>query len=376
MDLENQTKNVNPKGRKRRGVIIVLITILLLLPVGFGIFFGALASRGFFHEHEYELAETIAPTCELPGKNIYVCKGDPEHTYSDVIPALGHNYEEQVKDSTCVSEGERKTVCLTCGYIRESFVIFEKEHTLKEIVTPSTCTTEGEIVTVCEVCNQEFGRETIVVKAHQYEESGTHATCLLDGLLTYTCTECGDSYSISEKATGHHNQPTKYVAPTCTAAGKSEFACKDCGESVSYWLPAKGHSADFAEKGYCTVCKAINHAFWNSASTYAFVINTETNLYNIWNCKATESEIISVPSFYNGEKIDRIGDLCYANCAAVKEVYVPETITDIGDMIFKGLTQEITVYYGGSLQQWENALASRSLTGGVDDSKITVVCAK
>ena len=56
--------------------------------------------------HAYESTVTIEPTCTTDGVRTYVCKNDSSHTYTEPIPAAGHNLEKvEKKEAGCTEDG-------------------------------------------------------------------------------------------------------------------------------------------------------------------------------------------------------------------------------------------------------------------------------
>ena len=52
--------------------------------------------------HAYESTVTTQPTCTTDGVRTYVCKNDSSHTYTETIPAAGHNLEKvEKKEAGC-----------------------------------------------------------------------------------------------------------------------------------------------------------------------------------------------------------------------------------------------------------------------------------
>ena len=69
--------------------------------------------------HNYELVESIEPTCTQDGYIKYVCKHDYEHINHEIIDATGHNeIIDEAVSSTCVTPGLTKgSHCSICKVI-------------------------------------------------------------------------------------------------------------------------------------------------------------------------------------------------------------------------------------------------------------------
>lgn len=59
---------------------------------------------------------TVQPTCLEQGVKTFVCKRDASHTYTEEIPAFGHDYQiADIGNATCITSGMVKYVCSRCG---------------------------------------------------------------------------------------------------------------------------------------------------------------------------------------------------------------------------------------------------------------------
>lgn len=111
------------------------------------------------HVHNFELTQTVAPTCTEEGYDLYTCKGCGE-TQKTVKPATGH---KEVKDAA---------VAPTCT---------------------ETGLTEGSH---CEICGTVIkAQETVPATGHTWDEGKVtrEATVEEEGEMTYTCTACGET---------------------------------------------------------------------------------------------------------------------------------------------------------------------------------------
>ena len=115
--------------------------------------------------HQYELAETVEPTCGIEGYNEYTCTrcGD---SYRETIPALEHEWElAETIEPTCDEDGKRIYKCKICGETKEE-TIPAKEHVPSDwqIVKEAGFFTEGEKQIVCTVCGEVLETERIPAK--------------------------------------------------------------------------------------------------------------------------------------------------------------------------------------------------------------------
>ncbi len=183
-----------------------------------------------------------------------------------------HNYEVVSDTATCLEDGEKKSVCIDCGYELVE-VSYAKWHSVDEDSiedsafvnsTVPTCTTGGVATVNCDVCNEEF---TLWVPAlgHKVAEADwnilTEATCTGEGTRFGQCEVCEKWTSEVISAKGHTDKdviPGK--EPTCTDAGYTESRyCTTCETFtvVAETIPALGHDyfkdVDSSSEPTCTV---------------------------------------------------------------------------------------------------------------------------
>ena len=67
-------------------------------------------------DHDYSTSKiTKDPTCTDQGVRTYFCSRNSEHTETEEIAALGHNYEPSGTAPTCTAHGETLEKCTRCG---------------------------------------------------------------------------------------------------------------------------------------------------------------------------------------------------------------------------------------------------------------------
>ncbi len=179
-------------------------------------------------------AETQPATCTENGVMTYICRCE-EYSYTEVIPATGHNYNDGVKtEATCHEEGYTIYTCTKCDdfYTEDRTAALGCEYGAWEVVKPATCTAEGEQKRVCVRCDH-FETAVIPATGHKHEAVVTAPSCTEKGYTTYTCV-CGDTYTDNEvDALGHTVVTDAAVAPTCSQAGLTEGShCSVCEEVI------------------------------------------------------------------------------------------------------------------------------------------------
>ena len=154
------------------------------------------------HDIIVDAEATIEPTCETGGCIVEHCSRCPNATHSELVPALGHDFEIIEIAPTCVEPGKTVYKCKREGYNEERVEINSETNPLNHVwdegiaVTPAACETAGVMSYTCTLCG-ETREEELPALGHDYEYSyddpeAVHPTCYSLGLAKGTCTRCGD----------------------------------------------------------------------------------------------------------------------------------------------------------------------------------------
>ena len=225
-------------------VIFCLVLCLLLLPA-------AVFAIDTPHEHVFNLEAETPATCIAQGAKVYRCSCG--ETKTEVIPALGHDYEKTWtvdREPTCDTPGLKTRHCTRCDAVTDLLQIKPTNHDFIITTIEPTCTTAGSRHLVCAICGKEMDDSFVPALGHApglwvvEREAG----CETDGLRSRSCTRCGvklESLPISK--TGHV-YADQTIAPTCTEQGYTLHTCRACGETKKdHFVKANGHS--FASDG-------------------------------------------------------------------------------------------------------------------------------
>lgn len=185
--------------------------------------------------HHYNSAVTTEATCTTDGVMTYTCP-NCGHTYTEVIPATGHSWNEGVvtKEPTEDEPGIRTYTCNACLQTRtEEIPVKEHEHCYTAEVTEPTCTEQGYTTHTC-ACGDRYVDSYVEPLGHDFgnptydPQSKTH---------TYSCSRCGDTET--EGCT--FDEGKVITEPTEDAPGVKEFTCSICGgtytEEIAYVPP-------------------------------------------------------------------------------------------------------------------------------------------
>lgn len=137
------------------------------------------------HEHDFKFKETVAPTCENMGYDLYECSCG-ETKKENEKNALGHKWGEGVitTPAGCETTGVKTYTCTVdgCGKTKTE-EIPANGHSFGEwkVTKAATCTEKGEETREC-ACGEKETRE-IAVKDHalnSYGKDATHHWALCD----------------------------------------------------------------------------------------------------------------------------------------------------------------------------------------------------
>lgn len=204
------------------------------------------------------------------GSKHRVCKNDPTHTETAIIPVVECKHEgtthevdvEVVKAATCNAEGIKtvNVICDVCNNVIETkevaIPIDENNHvgttsTRDDVTLVATCQATGlkNVVTVCDDCGKDISvEEDVVIPKDADNHVGetttrdvviTEATCGVDGLKNIeTVCGCGTVLSTEENvtipATGNHTWGDEFevvtAAPSFDAEGSKDIkhTCSVC----------------------------------------------------------------------------------------------------------------------------------------------------
>ena len=197
--------------------------------------------------HNYISTVTQAPTCTQDGVRTYVCKNDSTHTYTEPIPAAGHNLEKaEKKDAGCTEDGhETYWRCQTCKKlfsdaagtveISNPTAIKATGHNLKKVEKKdATATEEGNSTYwFCDKCNKYFSdakaeteikkEDTVLAKLSTVNKKETEASSAKTANATKV-TSTTDKTTKSSPKTGDSTDVQLYVILILVSIGAAAGA--------------------------------------------------------------------------------------------------------------------------------------------------------
>ena len=235
------------------------------------------------------------PTCTEPGYtgDMGWAGYDEIVTHGEEIPALGHNYNENVTTNpNCTEFGYTTHICSHCGDSYTDSYTNAIGHSYSIVTTKPTCTEQGYTTHTCSRCGDSYKDNFIAALGHVGGAANCHAKAVctrcgkeygaldlnnhdgetgIKNAKNSTCTAngyTGDTYCLGcgkRIATGSdipalgHNYSALLTSPTCTEQGYTTHTCSHCGDSYKDdFNAAFGHTGGTAtchSKAVCTRCR-------------------------------------------------------------------------------------------------------------------------
>lgn len=203
--------------------------------------------------HNY-VQNVVAPTCGADGYTLNVCLSCKDTFKSNITPATGnHTYSRAVTltPATCTTNGTQAQTCSVCGKIVTT-IINATGHSLDDgtVTKEATCTENGTLTKKCKNDHCSYSEITVIpALGHSFTNyvSDNNATCTADGTKTAKCDRCDATDTIADEnsALGHDYQVTAAKDATCTEGGYVTKTCSRCGDAVTQTTPALGHNYEF-----------------------------------------------------------------------------------------------------------------------------------
>ena len=157
------------------------------------------------HKYAENTAESVAPTCEKVGKDVYECSVCHDK-YDEVVPALGHeentDIERIVVEATCEKGGYTTLTCARCG---KTYNIDETEalghnYEAGESVE-ATCDFAGYTAMKCSRCDKNYRKITAAKLSHTIGDDGVCETCgktYLEANALIVSSEDNQAYAVKD----------------------------------------------------------------------------------------------------------------------------------------------------------------------------------
>ena len=204
-----------------------------------------------------------------------------------------------------------------------------------EVDTVSSCTTEGMRYKKCSVCEEKVELEVIPKLEHipgNWVADGKAATCTSQGKMKQVCSQCEEVlFTIMVDKLDHDALPIEGYPATANTPGRTD-------------------------RTYCTTCRDYVQDYFIIPAIGTVDYTYEVNTYNTCTITGvnnfTGTELI-LPDKIGNYSVVGIGDNAFVEYA-IKTVYIPKTVTKIGENAFYSCAELTNITYQGSTKMWNN----------------------
>ena len=228
------------------------------------------------------------------------------------------NNEDDVPEDTTTATPETTTQAPVTTPAPETTT--EHVHQYAPNVQAPTCSAPGYTVYICS-CGENYMGDNVPALAHVYGEwvTTTAATCTNAGIQTRVCTACQTAETQAINPIGHKYVDT-VTAPTKTTQGYTVHTCSVCKDSYT---------------------DSYTNATGSQGLTYEYNSDGTLTVTGMGIC--TDSEVIIYSTTAEGKSVTGIAAGAFANNTTIKSVYLPASITTIGEGAFAGCTALTTI---------------------------------
>jgi len=155
--------------------------------------------------HDYDDGViTTKPGCETEGVKTFTCANDKSHTYTEKVPATGHEYTAVVTAPTCEDKGYTTYTCV-CGDSYVADYVSATGHSFGswKVTKDPTCTVKGQERRDCEKCDHFESRDTAAL-GHEYQDP-MDATCQICDERRDVYVESIPMFRLYNPNTGEHH---------------------------------------------------------------------------------------------------------------------------------------------------------------------------
>ena len=154
------------------------------------------------HVHNYQVTARTAPTCTEAGSITYTCAACGD-SYTQTVPALGHDYDAVVTAPTCGSGGYTTYTCTRCGESHTADETAALGHDYAAEITPASCTEDGAARYTCTRCGDAYTEELIPTVAVNLQVGGSYTFTTANADITETADASIVSVSVRANAAGY-----------------------------------------------------------------------------------------------------------------------------------------------------------------------------
>ncbi|MBE6687260.1 MAG: CHAP domain-containing protein [Ruminococcaceae bacterium] len=277
-------------------------------------------TKSSVHEHVYTPSITKEATCTANGVITYTCSCGSSYTES--IPATGHNYNAVVTNPNCTANGYTTYTCVACGDSYTSDSVPALGHNYDSAVTKPTCTDKGYTVFTCTVCGHSYKGNESAALGHSFGAwyTSVEPTVATKGEERRDCSVCG-VYETNELPMLENTD----TVPNVTTNGSYDVMVS-CASDISYIRYAKGEYSTSSAIKNAADCVTLN-----ASKIASFTVNNictitmaDGGLYSLWIKTKDGTEYIKTADIsVMDQKVESYGvSVTVKNLYGVKDYFI------------------------------------------------------
>ncbi len=309
--------------------------------------------------HEFEVVSSVSATCTEEEYTTYKCSVcGYEYTATTAEP-LGHTWNggEVEIEPTCTDDGLLLHTCTTCGISEEEVIPALGHDYIENVEVEATCGKAGKETITCSRC--DYYVETVVpaTNAHVYDTGHmiTNPTCTEVGVIEFDCINCSYRLQLNVAATGHIYDEIGYDSnhhwTQCSVCGEKEPGTESAHEYNyneiysdfdSHYYPClycsyhggnEAHSYDNDE--YCSKC---GHEF-----PFIYEINELSDSVTVTGLKEDGTNV-TIPTTIKGKTVTELsnGISPLTGFKATESITISPYVEKIGTMAFSNNEGDFT----------------------------------
>lgn len=328
--------------------------------------------------HTYGDWQTVtAATCTEKGLQKHYCTACSwEDILTNTLDKLPHDLYITVDTRQIQQTGETvyaHTVVEKCRYECDYYAVIGEtavhvHNEVDTVITPATCTEPGSVVVKCKVpgCGDVFLTEELPPLGHNFVESTcTHCGLMISQGLEFTLSDDGTYYIVSGIGTctdteivipsTHEGKPVKEIGKRAfeggwyltkitildgiTKIGESAFV--NCTGLTEVTIPASISSIDIYAFYLCSSLKKVcisDIAAWCRIEYHSSFSNPLSYARNLYLNGSIIKNLI-IPN-----NVTQILNYAFDGCSCVETIYIPDSVKSIGTNAFTHCNSLVSIY--------------------------------
>lgn len=178
------------------------------------------------------------------------------------------------------------------------------------------------LVSACD-CSHEYGEWQV----------RTAVDCTNDGLEFRVCSKCNEEETRTITHQGHqYGEWTTTSTLTCYSDGSRYRICSECDHEDVETTQRLAH--DFTTNTVGSQCK--NCKTLKGETTEGLDIQDYSTFAQVHRCSNFTGTTLVIPAYHNGLPVTKIVNEAFKDNATIENIYLPSTITNIGEKAFYG----------------------------------------